>query len=86
MKQDWICTVRWVQATMSDGAWTWTMWLVNRDEDDKPDLTRLTDGVCMTKLGVYWEVWRICRRHGLRFRPNIHGTVKDEDRLARPVQ
>jgi hypothetical protein len=69
--QDWICTVKWVQATPSDGAWLWTMHLVH---DGVPGW--LAEGVAFTKLGVYWSVWRQCRKHGLRYRPNVRGVIK----------
>jgi len=74
--QDWICSVKWVQATPAEGAWLWTLWQVDAVEgQDEPKLTKLEDGVTLTKLGVYWNVWRECRKRGFRFRPNIRGKI-----------
>ena len=67
MDQDWICTVRWVEATPSDGMWFWTLSLVAGEE--KLELVKLEEGATMYKLGVYWNVWQACRKHNLRFRP-----------------
>lgn len=70
MDQDWICTVKWVQATLSDGTWLWTLWLVDKvDGEQRPKLNSLAEGAAFTKLGVYWQVWRTCRKRGLRFNP-----------------
>jgi hypothetical protein len=74
--QDWICTCKWVQTTISDGAWLWTLWQVDKVEgQDEPKLTKLDEGVAMTKLGVYWAIWKQCRKRGFRFRPNVRGTL-----------
>lgn len=62
--QDWICTVKWVQGTPSYGGWIWTVYLVH---DNGPD--ELESGAALNKLSVYWKVWRVCRKHGLKFRP-----------------
>lgn len=76
MHQDWICSVKWVQANYTNGAWFWTMWFVDEGENDEPKLTKVAEGVALNKLGVYWRVWRQCRKHGLRFRPNVRGTIE----------
>lgn len=68
--QDWICTVKWVQATVSEGAWLWTLRLVDVVDGERiPKLHTLEEGVAMTKLGVYWNVWRACRKRRLKFQP-----------------
>lgn len=66
-RDDWICVVRWVQATPADGAYMWTMWLI--DPSGNVRKPNLTGGVAFWKLGVYWKVWRACRKHNLRFKP-----------------
>lgn len=78
MPQDWICTAKWVQATPSDGAWLWKVFLVidtNKgiEREKEPELVKVEEGMAFTKLGVYWKVWRVCRKHKLRFRPNVRG-------------
>lgn len=67
--EDWVCSYEWNQATMSDGLWVWRVYLIERGEDDEPKLTKLVSGTAFTRLSVYWQVWRQCRKHGLRFRP-----------------
>lgn len=74
--KEWVCSVKWVQATMSDGAWFWTLYLIEADVDDEPKLIKLEEGAATTKLEVYWRIWRLCRKHGLRFRPNIRGKIE----------
>lgn len=70
MNQDWVCTLKWVQAGPVEGAWSWTLYLVDEVEGERiPKLNSLASGIAFWKLGVYWKVWRACRKHGLRFRP-----------------
>lgn len=79
MDQDWICTIKWVQATPSYGGWIWDVYLVK--EDTK--LERIAGGAALNKLSIYWKVWRVCRKHGLRFRPWSNtwrrGTLPEEN-------
>lgn len=78
-QQDWIVTIKWVQATVSEGAWFWTFWQLDKVEgEDKPKLTVLEEGAAMSKLGVYWAAWKECRKRGFRFRPNMRGQIKEE--------
>lgn len=70
--KEWVCTIEWIQATPSDGAWSWRVY---RIEDGKLCDKSLAEGIAFWKLGVYYKVWRVCRQHGLRFRPNVRGTI-----------
>jgi hypothetical protein len=74
-EQDWIVTVKWIEATPCEGMWSWTLWLV---DDGKPRQPAAREGMAFTRPGVYWAVWRECRRRGLRFRPNVRGTLPQE--------
>jgi hypothetical protein len=85
-RQDWVCSVKWVQATPTTGGWYWKLWLVKDDKpqgqkqpDDTILLKPLAEGVATTKLGVYWQVFWACRKNGLRFRPNVRGTIPEKD-------
>ena len=70
--KEWICVIEWVQATPSDGAWWWRMYCIENDKlNDEP----LASGIAFWKLGVYFKVARECRKHGLRFRPNVRGKI-----------
>lgn len=80
MHQDWICVVKPVFVP-EGGAYFWTMYLVDPPfphEDQEPHLTKIADGVAMYKLGVYWQVFKACRKNGLRFRPNVSGTIPEK--------
>jgi hypothetical protein len=82
MSQDWVCAMEWDQATLSDGLWVWRLYLVKPDGEGKPSLTKLVSGTAFTRLSVYWQVWRQCRKHNLRFRPWSQawrsGRIKDD--------
>ena len=68
MDQEWICTAKWYQATPSDGVWLWTLYRIDGIES-KHRLVKLEEGSAFSKLGVYWKVWRVCRKCGFKFRP-----------------
>lgn len=78
--QDWVCTVEWVEATPSEGMWFWTLSLVTGEE--KLKLLKLEEGATVSKLGVYWNCWKACRKHNLKFRPWgktwISGTIPEK--------
>lgn len=76
--KEWICVVEWIQATAAEGAYSWTMYEILTVKDG-PELSKLASGIAFWKLGVYWKVWRECRRRGLRFRPNVRGTIEPEE-------
>lgn len=78
MSQDWICTVKWIQATPTDGAWLWKIFLIIEAKGE-PELVKVEEGTAFNKLSVYWKAWRACRKHGLRFRPNVRGKIESGD-------
>lgn len=69
-RPEWVCTYEWVQATPIEGAWFWTLYLIHDDV-----LGKLEEGVAFSRLGIYWQVWRLCRKHGLGFHINIRGEI-----------
>lgn len=71
--EDWICTVTWVAASPGEGMWWWKLHLIH---DGIPGV--IVSGHAFTKLGVYWKVWRACRKYGLSFRPNVRGEIPND--------
>ena len=64
-EQDWICTFEWVPITFIEGAWSWTLYRI----EDGPELHKLADGISTFRWPIYFKVWRVCRKHGIKFRP-----------------
>lgn len=77
--KEWICVVEWVQATAAEGAYSWTMYEILEGSDEQPNLSKMASGIAFWKLGVYYRVWRECRKRGMRFRPNVRGTIPTKE-------
>lgn len=84
MTKEWVCVVEWVQATPTVGGYLWKLLLLDdgnppvKRDSDTIILTQLAEGVASTKIGVYWQCFKACRKNGLRFRPNIQGSIPEK--------
>jgi hypothetical protein len=65
MSDGWVCVVEWIQVSPSEGGWFYDVYLLH--EDDAPE--KINHGVALFKWHIYLKVWRVCRKHGLKFRP-----------------